>query len=300
MVFAEYAQMWLESRAAEVSEGTWKLEATIIRAYMLPQLGDRQLRDLKPAEIAAWRDRLAARSEGHGGRAAARRALGLLKTMLARAWREYGLVDTNPAAAVSLPRPQLGRPDSLSWQEFVALVRAAPTDHRLALVVAGTLGPRWSEQFALTPQDVMRSNGALYLAIRRQGGRPGLKTPAADRLVPVWQWLGPYLERAASSTTGRLWPWTYQGWRRSVWLPTCRAAGTRRRWHELRHHAASLMIYLGTDVATVAAVLGHADPSVTLKVYTHAMRDYRLGYRMDPGEVAHELCTLLDGGSWGG
>ena len=40
--------------------------------------------------------------------------------------------------------------------------------------------------------------------------------------------------------------------------------------HSLRHTAASLMIAGGTDVATVAGILGHSQPSTTLDIYTHA------------------------------
>ena len=40
--------------------------------------------------------------------------------------------------------------------------------------------------------------------------------------------------------------------------------------HSLRHTAASLMIAGGTDVATVAGILGRSQPSTTLDIYTHA------------------------------
>ncbi|MBR1659736.1 MAG: site-specific integrase, partial [Oscillospiraceae bacterium] len=40
--------------------------------------------------------------------------------------------------------------------------------------------------------------------------------------------------------------------------------------HSLRHTAASLMIASGTDVTTVAGILGHAQPSTTLDIYSHA------------------------------
>ena len=40
--------------------------------------------------------------------------------------------------------------------------------------------------------------------------------------------------------------------------------------HSPRHTAASLMIAGGTDVATVAGILGHSQPSTTLDIYTHA------------------------------
>ena len=40
---------------------------------------------------------------------------------------------------------------------------------------------------------------------------------------------------------------------------------------ELRHFAATTAIAAGTDVRTVAGRLGHADPSVTLRVYAHVL-----------------------------
>ena len=40
--------------------------------------------------------------------------------------------------------------------------------------------------------------------------------------------------------------------------------------HSLRHTAASLFIASGTDVSTVAGLLGHSQPSTTLDIYTHA------------------------------
>ena len=40
--------------------------------------------------------------------------------------------------------------------------------------------------------------------------------------------------------------------------------------HSLRHTAATLFIASGTDVGTVAGLLGHSQPSTTLDIYTHA------------------------------
>jgi integrase len=43
------------------------------------------------------------------------------------------------------------------------------------------------------------------------------------------------------------------------------------RFHDLRHLSASEMVGAGVDPKTVAGRLGHADPSVTLNVYAHAI-----------------------------
>jgi integrase len=45
----------------------------------------------------------------------------------------------------------------------------------------------------------------------------------------------------------------------------------RTHFHELRHFAATMAIANGADVRRVAGRLGHAGPSVTLRVYAHAL-----------------------------
>ena len=68
-------------------------------------------------------------------------------------------------------------------------------------------------------------------------------------------------------------------WRRSWEL-----AGIDRSWrlHDLRHWSATKAINAGYDLPTVAARLGHADPSVTLRVCAHAVQrtDVELATRL--------------------
>jgi integrase len=54
--------------------------------------------------------------------------------------------------------------------------------------------------------------------------------------------------------------------RESVGLPNVRL-------HDLRHFTATQLIGAGVDVRTVAGRLGHSDPSVTLRVYSHALEE---------------------------
>lgn len=52
-----------------------------------------------------------------------------------------------------------------------------------------------------------------------------------------------------------------------------RAKGQKPRWHlhDLRHAVATLALASGADARTVADRLGHADPSVTLRIYAHTI-----------------------------
>jgi integrase len=44
------------------------------------------------------------------------------------------------------------------------------------------------------------------------------------------------------------------------------------RLHDLRHIHATTLLLSGAPVHVVAARLGHADPAITLRVYTHVIR----------------------------
>lgn len=45
------------------------------------------------------------------------------------------------------------------------------------------------------------------------------------------------------------------------------------KFHELRHTTASILVASGLDPETVAERLGHSDPSITLRVYSHAFKE---------------------------
>jgi integrase len=45
------------------------------------------------------------------------------------------------------------------------------------------------------------------------------------------------------------------------------------RLHDLRHVHATILLLAGVPVHVVAARLGHADPSITLRVYAHVISD---------------------------
>ena len=62
--------------------------------------------------------------------------------------------------------------------------------------------------------------------------------------------------------------------------------------HSLRHSNASLLIAGGADVATVAGLLGHSQPSTTLDIYTHAFDKNKKAARIL--SRVEDLAILLD------
>jgi integrase len=57
------------------------------------------------------------------------------------------------------------------------------------------------------------------------------------------------------------------------------------RLHDLRHFTATQLIGAGVDVRTVAGRLGHADSSLTLRIYSHLIEDRDRAAAVIMGEV---------------
>ena len=51
------------------------------------------------------------------------------------------------------------------------------------------------------------------------------------------------------------------------------ATGLPYQLHQLRHFSPTQLVAQGFNPVAVAGRLGHADPSVTLRVYSHALKD---------------------------
>ena len=59
-------------------------------------------------------------------------------------------------------------------------------------------------------------------------------------------------------------------------LPATAQPIPHARLHDLRHLHATTLLLAGVPVHVVAARLGHADPAVTLRVYSHVLREHAL------------------------
>jgi hypothetical protein len=78
------------------------------------------------------------------------------------------------------------------------------------------------------------------------------------------------------------------------------------RLHDLRHFNVTQLIRTGMDIRTVADFLGHSDPSLTLRVYSHAIEERNWAAATIIGQVlaskkvpverhpAHKTCDVSD------
>jgi integrase len=305
MTVDEVAETWFELKAPKLRKRTADYYRSALELVVLPRLGRmnvqsvdadviaRLIRDLEREGLHAIDPHRAARPLG---RSSIENYLKPLQGILAYAVRR-GLITTNPFTVLTEDdrpeRPEEAPPHEWTDGELEALLAASRQlagkpesryDYTPLLRLIATLGLRKGEALGLKWQDIDRIDGAL--SIRRQWlasseyGPP--KTKAGTRRIALPADLRDELIRLRlrsrfsqdndpifASLTGK--PLGHRNVLSRGWEPARDAAGlpSSLTLHDLRHAAASRMINAKLDPVTVAAVLGHEDATVTLKVYGH-------------------------------
>ena len=220
---------------------------------------------------------------------------GVLRTALNDGVR-LGVVARNVALLTDPPRQRTAEREPFTEAEARALLAAAEGDRLAALYrLALTLGLRRGELLGLRWQDVDLDGGRLRVArsLQRVNGAIVVKEPKTERSRRTLS-LGPAAVAALRAHHDRqTWERKAAGlrWRESGAVFTTsigttidpdrlnkhykallgRAGLRDQRFHDLRHTAATLMLRDGLPVHEVSAVLGHAQTSTTLNVYSHVL-----------------------------
>jgi integrase len=269
----EFAQAWLAGhtgRASTLATITGRIELQV-----LPALGHRTLASLRPSELQRWAKRLGDELAPE----TVKGVVGLLRQILRAAVRD-GLIASNPADGLRLPRAEKERVVPLSVEQVEALRRAMPPRYAAAVILAAGSGLRPGEVFGLTVDkvDFLRRTVKVdqQMVSGIAGQKPALappKTPRSRRLVPVpalvVEALSAHLAAFPAGPDGLIFT--------SEWgTPVAKRAKlpeTANGWHQLRHFYASVLIRAGESVRVVSERLGHADAAMTLNTYSHLWPD---------------------------
>lgn len=297
---AAFAKSWLAD--LDVDELSRQNMEMRFRKRVTPYLGKSEIGRVKPSAIRTW-DRLL-REDGLSDRY--RHTLfGNLSAMFTAAM-EDGLISKHPCHGKSVKQPKATQKKIIPWPEKrVWTVRRKLKDRfRVTVDMAAGLGLRQGEAFGLAVEDLDFLRGVVH--VRRQVKIVRYKhvfaLPKYDkpRDVPLPEPVGvalaehirkyppkeitlPWDTPDGKLTTVRLIVTSVRGlsvaandFNRNYWKAALKAAGVpcgryENGMHELRHFFASVLLDQGESIKAVAEWLGHADPSFTLKIYTHLM-----------------------------
>jgi len=300
--FGDYATEWLAART-DLRAKTVDLYDYLLRCYLLPPLGDKQVGKLDARAIRTWYGTI---NEGTQSSVTSSKAYRLLKQILSAAVEDR-LLRVNPCNLKGAAAERSVERAVPSLDDVVALAAAIQPEYRLMVLLAGLVGLRRGECFALEVADLEPGPSQWTIVVdssivfvKNQARRELPKTTAGVRRLAlpasvareVENHLNRYGRSAADDLlfvdlrTGTT-P-TITVWRR-VWANAQRATGLQCTFHDLRHHAGTLTASAGASIRESMARLGHSSPRAALR-YQHAVeaRD---------AEVATSIERLINTGS---
>jgi integrase len=292
-----YLSSWLETIQPPIlRSSTYTRYSQIVRCHLIPALGSIPLAHLSPQQVQACyaqklRDGMAPNS------------LHLLHAVLHRALdraQRLNLVVRNVCELVEAPKLQRTEMMPLTAaqaQHFLSVARE--TRFEALFVLAVTTGMRQGELLGLKWRDVDLDEPAIHVRATLHvvsGVGPVIaepKTKRSRRKVALTARAVDALRRHRTLQLeerlklGAAWneqdivfpnmvgnPMECIDLRRRYFRPLIQRAGLPPiRFHDLRHTAATLMLRQGTHPKVVAEMLGHAQISTTLDVYSHVLPD---------------------------
>lgn len=272
VTFADFADQWLERAKTSLSPKTVETYTWALEKQLKPRLGRRKLSDISVDDVALLVEQM--RKEGRKAWTI-RGALTPLSRVMAHAVRQ-GLLTANPVRGLEKnerPKSDHAKMRILSSDEIEQLLASSPTRYLVLLKTAIFTGLRKGELLRLRWQDIDFARGVLRVVESKTEAGAGREVVLAPSLVSALR-----LHKLASrhSAEEDLVFCTDLGTpigernvtRRGLDKALETAGLAHLRFHDLRHTYASIMIGQGMDVTFVADQMGHADPAVTLRVYS--------------------------------
>lgn len=270
--FAEFAATWLEEQTGlkpkTISTYRWAIEQQLI-----PRLGVRlKLVDLDVNRVAA----MVAEMRSEGKKAWTIRAcLTPLSRIMATAVRR-GLAPANPVPQLERserPQGDQARMEILDSDEIKLLLDNATEWYKPLLATAIFTGLRIGELLNLKWSDIDWEEGVLHVreSKTRAGVREVVLMPALQQILATHS-----LDREGSVYVFE----THEGQQMKHRTVTRRALedtlkrakiSKRIRFHDLRHTFASILISHNYELTYIAEQMGHANPSITLRIYGHLL-----------------------------
>ena len=290
-----FATEWLRDHP-KMRPSTRARSDGLLRNHIYPHLGDKSLKEIKPAQIRRWHKQL--QDDGVGAATIAR-AYSLLKAIFNTACKDE-LIRRNPC--------QIDGAGVYKWKErpvltisgVYSIIDRIP-DRYKALVLLGTFtGLRWGELIGLRRRNIdlvactvtvdsitVEVDNSRLLLDQKPKSEAGLRTVAFPaQISPA---LADHLAKFVAdskdayvftSPTGAI---LRRGNFRRVWLKALEDAGVAEtRFHDLRHTGATIAAQTGATLKELMNRIGHSTARAAIN-YQHASTDRD-----------HEIAAALD------
>jgi len=307
-----WANAWLqELTASEAAITTHERYQGNAERHVLPLVGAVPLRDLSVRHIREMEQ--AMRQGRPGVKRVGNRSIQIAHRILTGACQlavDMGHLDRNVMSSISAPRcvsDEIIPPAARVIRRLLELAQGE--DHRMFayLHLLTYTGLRRGEGMALTWENVNLDLGTLFVAstVVKVKQRLLLKRPKTRRAVrtidldpKTIQMLRGHRARQIASgigdgQSGLVFPGAPGEWMKPTTMArdleqlASRVGAEGLTFHDFRHFHATMLLQRGQSVVVVSQRLGHADPSITLRIYGHVLAGWQRG-------AAHAFAEAMD------
>lgn len=286
-----------------------------IRGHIIPQIGSRAMSSLRPVDLQIFfNDRATRGHQMAEDKGLSPKTLTNLRNMMHLAFNQAireGLIAQNIVEDVRLPKMEKQEMRVLTRKEQERLIMAAklsPEPSAFGVIFALFTGVRLGELCALKWENIDMDKRTVSIVATRSRlqnfddsiaastsveTRPSPKTESSRRTIPLMESL--YKDLVQYKNEQLLILRQYPSYNKEGYVfcqenghpyeprtymdefKRCvkRADIPRANFHCLRHTFATRALEQGMDVVVVAKLMGHADSSVTLKKYAHALPEHQ-------------------------
>ncbi len=291
MKYKEWLEIWLNNYVKTTCKvRTSNIYRYRIERFVVPHLGEYDLCNLTLPVLQQFvTDLLNPREDKPLSPNTVNGVISVLRNSLKTA-HLLGHVATYEANKICRPRTVEKSVDCFSLVEQKQIEAHIKTSKKLKLygiVICMYTGLRLGEILALGWKNVDLDACRLtvektcyYVDRRRIEDTP--KTASSLRIIPFPKQLLPMFKKLYKArntayvieANGR--PVSVHSYQRSFALLLNKLKIPHKGFHSLRHTFATRALECGMDVKTLAEILGHANPTFTLKRYAHSMLEYKV------------------------
>lgn len=297
---AEYLRRWIITAAPHLEPSSTRIYRWRIEHYIIPHLGPYKVAQLTPWLIEKCYADLGATITRRGEPMSPTTIRGV-HLILNKAFNDgvqRGELLTNPLSRIpssNIPRYPGSPGKSMTIAELQCLLTTTEGSSLHTMIfLSATLGMRLGEVVGLKWGHIDLDKQVIHLVeARKKTGYTGSLKGKEPRDIPITDAHLRELEAQRKRNVekqDKAKEWVEQGlvfpgisggygamsavqrhWQRAI-----KAAGLPHyRFHDLRHTASTNLVGTGGDIISIAKILGHKDPHLTLKTYSHGINQER-------------------------
>lgn len=299
MQYKEWLKEWLECYVKPSSkQKTYIRYSEIVSQHIIGSLGDYEMDELTPLILQRFTTKLLQSGNLKTGKGLSANSVNGVITVIQNSLKiAYAIGQISEYVVDNIKRPKAREKQVTCFtpteqKQIEQAILKGKKPKMFGVVLCLYTGLRIGELLALEWRDIDFQKGIITISKSCHDGKDENgkfarltdtpKTETSEREIPFPKQLMPYLRNikkesnsdyvVASHSDNLI---SIRAYQRSFELFLKKLGIPHKGFHSLRHTFATRALECGMDVKTLSEILGHKNPTVTLKRYVHSLLDHK-------------------------